>query len=294
MSARVLVIGDVMLDVVVRPSAPIAPTSDTPSRVRVGRGGSAANVAVALRAASPGSEVVFAGICGEDAAAQIVRSDLEGAGVLAQLTRVAGATGVVVSVVAQSGERSMMTDRGVNGRLLFEHVSSLLDESVSHVHISGYTVLDNDTRSLVSRLIAAATAVGASTSVDVCSVGPLREMGVEVFTRCAAGSTMLFANEEEALALSREDDVFAALEGLADQWREVVITRGANGAIARRDANAFEVSARVIDVVDTTGAGDCATGTYLAHRLGGEDVATSLEHAMEAAAQVVRVLGSRG
>ena len=47
MTPRVVVVGDAMLDVVVRPSASVAPTSDTPSRVRVGRGGAAANLAVA-------------------------------------------------------------------------------------------------------------------------------------------------------------------------------------------------------------------------------------------------------
>ncbi len=46
---RILVIGDVMLDVVVKPMTAVAPTSDTPARVRLSRGGSAANMAVAPR-----------------------------------------------------------------------------------------------------------------------------------------------------------------------------------------------------------------------------------------------------
>ena len=45
---RILVIGDVMLDVVVKPMTAVAPTSDTPARIRLSRGGSAANMAVAL------------------------------------------------------------------------------------------------------------------------------------------------------------------------------------------------------------------------------------------------------
>jgi len=48
------------------------------------------------------------------------------------------------------------------------------------------------------------------------------------------------------------------------------------------------------DVVDTTGAGDAATGTYLSQRLFGHDIDTSLRVAMDAAAKVVRGAGALG
>jgi ribokinase len=294
-SPRVVVVGDAMLDVVVRPLAPFAPTSDTPARVRVLRGGSGANLAVALRAAAAGTlDIVFAGIVGRDAAALIVRADLEESGVVAHLASAEGSTGVVVSLVGDVGERAMMTERGVNGELVFEHVADVLDESLVHLHVSGYTVLDAATRVLVTRLLEAAAASGATTSVDVCSVGPLVTLGPATFAAAIREATMLFANEEEALVLSGGDDVDVALEILSRQWREVVITRGARGALARRGEEVVTAAARSDDVVDTTGAGDSATGTYLAHRLAGDDLETSLRYAMDAAARVVRGLGSQG
>jgi len=292
---RIVVVGDVVLDVVVRPLSDVAPTSDTPARIRVGRGGSGANLAVALRAAAAARfQVSFAGVGGDDAAVGIVREDLDGAGVRTHLATVPGATGVVVSLVAPSGERAMMTERGVNSQLVFGHVATLFDDSLAHMHVSGYTALDDHTRSLVPRLIRAASDAGATTSVDVCSVGPLRLVGTEVFHEAVREATMLFANEEEALLLAGEDDVDGALATLARDWPEVVVTRGARGALARRRDEVVAASARGGNVVDTTGAGDAATGTYLAHRLNGVDLATALEHAMDAAARVVRALGSRG
>ncbi len=292
MTSHVLVVGDVMLDVVVRPSGPTAPTSDTPSVVRVGRGGSAANLAVALRGASD-LDVVFAGVAGDDAAARIVGADLEECGILPKLTTVDGSTGVVVSLVSLDGERAMMTDRGVNGELRFEHVADGLGESLMHLHVSGYTALDERTRPLVARLVLEAAGCNATTSVDVCSVGPLLAVGATTFRDATLGATMLFANEEEALALTGESDVTAALEELSRLWKEVVITRGARGAMARRDGENFMVGALGEAVVDTTGAGDCATGTYLAHRLANVDIETALTLAMSAAARVVQRLGSR-
>jgi len=44
----VIVVGDVILDVVAKPLTDIAPTSDTRSRIRMSRGGAAANTAAAL------------------------------------------------------------------------------------------------------------------------------------------------------------------------------------------------------------------------------------------------------
>ena len=295
MTRRVLVVGDVMLDVVVQSLAPIAPTSDSPARTRVGRGGSAANLAVALRAqASENLEVVFVGVAGSDAAAHVVETDLAQCGVVAHLSHVVGSTGVVVSLVAHGGQRAMLTDRGVNSLLTYEHVAPWLDATLAHVHVSGYTVLDEHTRTVATRILDAAAALGATSSVDVCSVAPLASIGAATFAAAVRAATMLFANEEEAMLLAGQSDGVAALEELSRDWREVVVTRGARGALARSGEVSVQARAQGGHVVDTTGAGDSATGTYLARRLAGDDPAESLERAMFAAAQVVGGLGSRG
>ena len=294
---RVLIVGDAVLDVVVRPLAALVANSDTPCDVLVTRGGAAANLAVALRAVIDDNfEVEFVGVVGNDDTARLIRADLDSAGVLARLSEVSGTTGVVVAIVGNEGERSMMTARGVTSELREEHVTPWLDDDLAHLHVSGYSILDPHTRELAARLLETANQLGASTSVDVCSVGPLRDVGVVVFTQYARGATTLFANEEEALTLAGADNVDEAVERLCATWSEVVVTRGALGAVAAWGGRHYEVSA--VDsgaaVVDTTGAGDCATGTYLGRRLAGDDVVHALSAAMIAAADVVRGLGSRG
>jgi len=284
-----------MLDVVVRPEGVPAPTSDTPSRVRVGRGGAAANLAVALRAvATTTTEVVFAGTVGDDGAGALVIDEIRRTGVVTHVRVRPGSTGAVVSMVDADGARAMFTQRGVNSQLRSEDVTGLFDESLAHLHVSGYTVLDDATRPLVTSLFEAARAAGATTSVDVCSLGPLLSVGVGDFVAVARHADTLFANEEEALAVAGASDALVALDHLARTWREVVITRGARGALARADAQTFQAAARALDVVDTTGAGDAATGVYLGHRLNGASVEVALEAAMSAAARVVGGLGSAG
>ena len=73
----------------------------------------------------------------------------------------------------------------------------------------------------------------------------------------------------------------------------MVVTRGAGGAAATHAGGSWRVAARATSVVDTTGAGDAATGAYLAARLHGCNVLAALKGAMAAAVEVVGALGAR-
>ncbi len=290
--SRVAVLGDAMIDVVVVPREPLAPTSDTASAVRLGRGGSAANLAVALRRV--GHDVSYFAVVGDDLPGEMVRRDLEAHGVGAHLERAEGPTGIVVAFVGADGQRSMFTDRGVNAELGEATVSALAASDFAHLHVSGYTLLDERSRPHGVHALEAARRRGATTSVDVCSVGPLARVGPADFLAAATGATWHFANEEEAQALAGAPDVAAALVVLADIAEEVVVTCGARGARARRGAEDWSKPARATEVLDTTGAGDAATGAYLGARLSGLEPADALARAMDAAAEVVRGLGSAG
>ena len=289
---RVVLVGDLMMDVVVQPTAPLAPTSDTPANVRVGRGGAGANMAVGL--ARAGHAVTYLGAVGGDATGQLVVEELRNAGITVAAQMVDVATGVVVAVVAPDGQRAMLTSRGANQLLERTWVVEQLSAEFDHLHVSGYTLLDPATRDVARAALEIARARSVSASVDVCSVGPLATMTASVFLDAAAGASMLFANEEEAMVLASEEDPDRALVTLATLFDEVVVTRGARGAAAMHAGGSWRVAAQVTNVVDTTGAGDAATGAYLAARLNGWDELAALEDAMAAAVGVVRALGSLG
>jgi sugar/nucleoside kinase (ribokinase family) len=291
-SARVLVVGDAMLDVIVQPMAPVAPTSDTPANVRLSRGGAAANVAVAL--ASFGLEVHYVGVIGDDPYGLLFADDLARNGVTVQLAKTRGPTGVVVALIAPDGQRSMLTDRGVNGLLTIDAVRSALGQPFDHLHVSGYTLLDERTRDAGTSAIALAREREMTTSVDVCSVGPLATVTAPTFLQAAIGATMLFANEEEAMMLAGTGDVYEAATLLARHFEEVLVTRGREGALVAQGAQLWHEDSQSLDVLDTTGAGDAASGAYLAARLADAEIEPSLAQAMGAAAAVVRGFGSRG
>jgi sugar/nucleoside kinase (ribokinase family) len=281
-----------MLDVVVKPDVDVAPTSDTPSRVRLSRGGSAANTAEAL--ARAGHHVTFVGSCGDDLAAQLFEDQLRSAGVDVDLERTDTTTGVVVAVVDAAGQRAMMTDRGANSRLGIEFVTRRLEQPFDHLHVSGYTLLDPRTIDVGRLALATAQELGRSTSVDVSSVAPLVAISAAVFLEAARRASMLFANQEEVLVLASRENVVDALHHLSLDFGEVIVTLGEYGARARHDGIDYSVASLSADIVDTTGAGDAATGAYLGVRLHDGSVDEALGAAMTAASEVVKGLGSRG
>lgn len=289
---RVVVLGDVMLDVVVQPLGLLAPTSDSPANIRVTRGGSGANVAMAVRAT--GHDVLYVGSGGDDAASQVFVDALRDGGVVTHLQSVNVPTGTVVAIIASDGQRAMLTDRGANVMLDDAFVTEQLSESFDHLHVSGYLLLDAATRSVGEKALAIAKSRGASTSVDVCSVAPLLEATPEVFLHAAQGTSMLFANDEEALALASAKNLDVALDSLATLFGEVVVTRGEHGVLAALGVKRFTEPAIKVDVVDTTGAGDAATGTYLGARLHDDEPSIGLRRAMAASARVVGGLGALG
>jgi len=68
-------------------------------------------------------------------------------------------------------------------------------------------------------------------------------------------------NEAEALAISKQSDVFSAARVLASHGPLVVVKRGENGALAVKgehvsELHAFESEVKPTRIVDTTGAGD--------------------------------------
>ena len=87
----------------------------------------------------------------------------------------------------------------------------------------------------------------------------------------------LIVNESEAAALAplfgwpAEAGAFAAAAAAEIDGLEVVVTRGAAGAISVRGHDRIHVPAPNVEVIDTTGAGDAFVGAFAAALDAGDD-----------------------
>lgn len=292
MSARVLVVGDVMTDIIVRPEGPIVPGSDRRAEIRNRPGGSGANQAVWLGAA--GADVLFAARVGADERS-MYENYFRGLGVVPVL---AGdrdlPSGVLVTILDPSGERSFLTDRGANLNLSVDDLPESLLDGVGLVLVSGYSFFASGPRHAVQALLRAARRRGVPIAIDPASTGFLDEVGPQLFLDWVGQADWLFANEAEAELLTGEADFDAQMRVLGQQFSHVVIKRGRFGAaLGGRDGVIQSHPAPLVKVVDTTGAGDAFAAGFVAALLRGDAHAACLEAGIASGARAVQAVGGQ-
>jgi len=294
MTAKVLCIGDVMLDVVTKISvlpSQINYGSDTPAKISTHGGGAAGNVAAWLMRTDAQSTIV--GHVGNDAAGAALVSEFDSLGVRHQnLVVENGHSGVVVVLVDPTGERTMFPDNGANSGL---HIGDLPDLSgYDAVYISGYSPLDPLSLPGIKEMITKIRVAGIPIYFDPASVGGMKEVALDEVKSWLPLMNVLLLNEEEAIYLSGASDIEIALDYLLQTCETVVIKRGSHGAIGKsRGLDSVAVPAIPTEVADTTGAGDAFAAGFISHFSMNKDLNRALMAGTEIAAQCVAIIGAR-
>jgi ribokinase len=288
---RLVVLGDVMVDVVCRLDGPIALGSDAPGRIEFGYGGSGANVAAwAAVAQGAGAPPVLAGRIGADERGRAAEEELRATGVDTRLAVDPELpTGTCVVLVGPDGERSMVPDSGANDRLAEGDLPDEVLVKGAHLHLTGYTLVRDGSRPAGRAAIARARERGMSVSVDPSSAALLSP----AFMDELAGVRLLMPNAEEAAVLSGEDDAERAALVLARRISEIVVTLGSAGALWTDGQRVIQASAESAAPLDTTGAGDAFAAGFLVARLSGAGPEEALRAGCRLAAGAVRTPGAR-
>ena len=263
----VCTLGDLLLDVIVLTEGRAGPDSEGSVDTRVGAGGQSANVAA--WAAELGADARFVGKRGSDGAADLTVRELAGRGVEVLGPVEEGRSGVVVSLVAPDGDRTMLSDRGVSPFLRAEELEVRWFAGCDWLHLSGYSLLRLPIEEAAAKATGAVQAQGGRVSVDLATAAGIAEYGPErLLGRLELlRPDVVFANEGELAAIG------GGVPGT------LVLKRGAGGfTVEGRDHPAVEA-----EVVDTTGAGDALAAGYL---VGGPELAAA------AAARCVAQLGA--
>ena len=287
--SRIVVLGDVMVDVVARLTGPLAPGSDAPAAIRFHGGGSAANTAAWLAAA--GAEPVLAGRVGDDDRGRLARDELSAAGVDARLAADPDLpTGTCLVLVGPDGERTMVPDAGANDALDEADLDDELLGEGDHLHVSGYSLLREGSCPAARAAIRRAVDAGMSVSVDPSSSALLSPR----FLDDAEGASLMLPNASEAHALTGDSDPEQAARALAGRFGEVVVTLGPAGALWTDGDEVLRAAAVPVDaVVDSTGAGDAFAAGFLSSRAASVSTAEALAGGCRLAARAVTTQGAR-
>lgn len=270
----ILVVGDLVDDIGVRPLGTINPASDTVSEIRMTPGGSAANVAAWL--GHLGTPVRFIGRCGADGVARHTAA-LEAFGVDARITGDPELpTATIVLTLDDAADRTMYVDRAANTSLTEADLPADVWDDVTWLHLTGYSFFDDGVRPVALGLVAEAQRRGAGVSIDPSSLGFLGAAGRDSVLQWFADADLVLPNEDEQRFLALDDD-------------RVVLTRGADGATFR----GHTVDALLAEVVDTTGAGDAFCAGFLAVWTTTGDAESALRAGARSAASCVAIRGAR-
>jgi sugar/nucleoside kinase (ribokinase family) len=281
----------------------LARGGDVAGSVRLGPGGSAANVAAwAVTAGGRGRLVAGRG---DDLAGRLLAAALAERGIeLRPAAPVASASGAML-VVMEAGERTFVADPGANLGLGEDEAAGAVDGAAA-VFVSGYPLLRAPTRRAAMAAAAAAARAGVPAVADAASWPLLGGGAGEPVLAAAALAGTLVANREEAAALAgglvanREADALAgrpdplaAGAALAGRVGTVVVKCGADGVVVwAGDRPPRRVPAPAADPVDVTGAGDAFAAGYLLARAGGAGPAEAAAAGTALAARAVATPGA--
>lgn len=218
-------------------------------------GGGAVNTGCAL--GRLGRSVSLIGVIGKSDAAWFEQRLSEFNVSIESVRRMEGNTGVTVSV-SMVDDRSFFTYVGENKRLADVLGSGVLDtlKSARHVHFALPLSC-----SIARTVLPALRAAGCTTSLDV---GFQRDWLADHSNLETCRATDYFLpNEREARMLFGKTEEGYLEFALQNGFETPVIKLGAGGAMMQVNGVVYGASSPVVDVVDTTGAGDAFDAGFI-------------------------------
>jgi sugar/nucleoside kinase (ribokinase family) len=227
----------------------------------------------ACGAARLGLKVAFIGLCGDDLFGHFMLDEMQmrGVDVSNVIVREDGQTGLSV-ILNRGTDRAILTHAGLIAALRASDIPDGLLSTARHLHVASYflqTGLQPDLPALFRR----ARGFGVSTSLDT-NYDPSEKWNG--FDEVMSVTNLFLPNEKEALSLSKESDISAALNSLGRKVETLGIKLGSEGALGVRNGEYAQVVSISVDVVDTVGAGDSFDAGFLYGYLNGWSLEKSL------------------
>lgn len=280
---RLLHLGNVVVDIVLDVPALPERGGDVLATGSVMTPGGGFNVMVA--AARQGLPVAYAGAYGSGPFAALARAALADAGITILQPPKAGIdTGFVVSIVDAEGERTFVTSRGAEATLTTADLGGISAAPGDASYLSGYGLVHPSNRAALLGWLGRLPP-GHAVFADP---GPLVQLiPPDVMERVLGRADWWTCNAREAALLTGPPDPVAAARALARRTgsRGVLVRTGPAGCLLGRGGSApVRVPGFDVDVLDTNGAGDAHTGTFIAALARGLDAVAAAREANAAAA----------
>lgn len=289
MLAKVLVVGSINIDVVVRVQNIPAPGEtvhgDEPKFLPGGKGGNQA-----VSAAHNGASAVMISAVGTDDFGKDAIESLSGYGVNVEDVLIkSGSTGTAYIYVEESGENSIVVTAGANAKVDVGEVESQIKKHADENSVI-LAQMELPTE-VVEQAARTAKEIGAR---FILNLAPAIKINEELLSACDP----VVVNETEAEFLSgrsikNAEEAKVAITEILKTVKSAVITLGAEGAVFSDGNFVQQIPSEKVSVVDTTGAGDAFVGALAAAFANQADLETAVKAGLKAGARAVQHFGAQ-
>ena len=253
-------------------------------------GGSVANSIVGL--SQLGNDVGFIGKVNDDDLGEKYEDGLikEKVNFLYSKKKEAIPTGTCLILITPDSERTMCTFLGIAGKVSDNDVSADLIKKSEITFLEGYLWDEGEPKKAFEKAILNSNKVAMSLS-DLFCVERHKAQFLELVKNKL---DIIFANEQEILSLIESSSFNDAISFGKTINKNIVITRGAKGAMAINKGEVVECSAeKNISITDLTGAGDLFAAGYLHGVTNKLTIKESLNKGTELSAKIIQKIGAR-
>ena len=251
---RILCVGEMMVDIIVRPVEKVAFQDDTMQigEIFISSGGDSNNNAIDL--AKLGHDVTYIGRIGCDIMGDYVVATARKAGINMDYAPRSFATGQATSIVLvnSDGKRTFLQSSGSSGEFCFEDCDCSVLDQVDMLQISAAYHLPRFDGEGASKLLKIAKEKGVITSMDISTDRSGR--WENILSPCFPYLDYFLPSVEQASMIAKsEDPKEIAIFFLAHGAKNVVIKLGSRGSYFRNSETAFWVGTYTdLNVIETT------------------------------------------
>ncbi len=199
-------------------------------------------------------------------------------------------SGTCLILVTPDSERTMCTFLGIAGKINENDVSSDAIKKSEIIFLEGYLWDEGEPKKAFDKAINNANKV-AMTLSDIFCVERHKE---EFLNLVKNKLDIIFANEKEILSLIDGKSIDDAISFSKNLNKNIIITRGAEGAITINKEEVVEHSAKKnLEIIDLTGAGDSFAAGYLHGVINNLSLKECLVHGTELSSKIIQQFGAR-
>jgi len=227
-------------------------------------GGSAANTMAGI--ASLGGKGAFIGKVKADQLGEIFSNDITSAGVRYTTSRATdgASTARCLIFVPPDAQRTMQTFLGASVALGPNDLDEAAIRDAQITYLEGYLWASDSGRMAIRKAAEIAKAAGRKVAFTLSDAFLVNAYRADFFEFIRSNVDILFANEIEITSLIEANNFDDALQISRDLCEILALTRSEHGSVIVSGADTYVIDAApVLDVVDTTGAGDLYAAGFL-------------------------------